>query len=509
MDNSNIKNKNKSKSMVVDYYGNPAQRKECRLIGDTYYKKGDTNVENSGQIYYIEDFKKSNGELGAWIKNVDGAESKIAYSITSGKYMLKENLTKAFNGDTREFCYIEYVDNLDKYDMCLISSSTYPVINTDTMYFDRSRGVWMRSKVNNRPFERTIRKNSSYYRNFSSDNYNIADADSSRALIKQYYKPTISKFANYVSQYTSTTFGIELENTWGRLSETMLFKLGVVPLKDGSVDGIEYASIIHTGKTAIQSILDMKDIGYMTCNKFNSTHFHMYAGDNTPKQLVALYQLYYQVQQEVWNIIPPFKKSFHFAVAKNGQDHCMNLPDLGILDYYNDSENTNKTKTIQKLYDDIFTIFHDGQAPCSQYNPDTKKHFKGKVRKWNYTGRYYNLNFWNVFFGSGTVEFRAVHGTFNWYKVMFYYLICNGIFEFAKNKADYILAEHKIDLEEILKNVYNEELADIILDFILERKRIYRKNRMQQVDCNNNEFDDENYKFSKLDAYINKIENGE
>ena len=45
------------------------------------------------------------------------------------------------------------------------------------------------------------------------------------------------------------TFGIEFETAGGFLPQHRLYELGLIPLRDGSITGIEFATVVLKGNT--------------------------------------------------------------------------------------------------------------------------------------------------------------------------------------------------------------------------------------------------------------------
>ena len=73
------------------------------------------------------------------------------------------------------------------------------------------------------------------------------------------------------------TFGIEFESQKGRIPNRYLYRLGLIPLRDGSIEGDEYATIPFRGKIRdLRALEDIVDImrKYISIDAENSLHVH-------------------------------------------------------------------------------------------------------------------------------------------------------------------------------------------------------------------------------------------
>ncbi len=487
---------------VITISGQSVPRAKARKIGDLYYKKGNLSKKDSGDCYLIEEtYYKANS-------------LKIAWDCIAKRYDLISRMVKCVDEEGKmSYCNLDSV-NIKELKFTR-RGSIVPTIQ-ENLYLGHRTGLYYRTQPNNTPYYDSLDSNLHHTYFLKLEGYNYSDSPYKEQMEIDFNESimSVSNFSKEVAKYVPFTFGNELECSWGRIPEHKLFQLHLLPVRDGSVNA-EYVSTIMSGEKGIQNILNYKDIGYLKADKFCSLHFHF--GNiidtnfenkksiyNFKKFVVGLYQICYQIQNDVWQICPPYKNNSQFFYEKKGKNHCMSLPNLGIHRL-----NLNKPSNVEKAFEDIFTLFHEGKPSSEDYNFINRCHFKGDDNKWNFNSRYYNFNFWNLFFNSSrTFEFRAFSGTFNYQKILCYFLICNAIIRYAKEYQNEIFKIKKYDLEDIVSKIYPEDIDEVLQDFILRRRREHLE-IVKTYKANNNfdEFKHDNiWTSNKLLKLINQYE---
>lgn len=146
------------------------------------------------------------------------------------------------------------------------------------------------------------------------------DKFNNRQILK--YKNTTYK----ASQYLKYTFGIEFETSQGYIPEDVCYESGLIPLRDGSISGPEYSTIVLKGNTGIALLNQQLDIlqEYTDFNKECSLHIHLGGFPLNARKIFKLYRVCYLLEKELASILPPltFNSSNYKA---NEKDYCKKL----------------------------------------------------------------------------------------------------------------------------------------------------------------------------------------
>lgn len=247
-----------------------------------------------------------------------------------------------------------------------------------------------------------------------------------------------------LSDYLKYTFGLEFETSEGIIPENRIFEDGLIPLRDGSISGLEYSTVVLEGNEGLnllsQQLKDLKK--YTNFNKECSLHIHFGGFPLEKDSLFRLYRLCYRLQEtgELSNLLPPltFRTS---AYKSSGKDYCKLLPCY---------------ESFEDLYYSLVGVPYLGSLeqphPC---DPD-------RSRKWNIHTRYYWVNFINSFCYkvNKTIEFRFLRPTFNRRKILVWMYIFNAILLYAEKKSLYEVKRARLGT--VIKAIYPRELAEKI-----------------------------------------------
>lgn len=497
--------------VVITYDGTSAKKSECRLIKGDFYKIGDPKVKDSGQCYRL--FNKSRNKKMYYRINT----GLIEWDWAKEEYVLLENFTDRLYGIVKEDGTKGYFTP-SKYDvvvvrnLCPILTGRGAARNSEILcinekvaqkYSDfQSSTDGFFYKLDDITYSRTNIKESEKYHNNTDhkyyygkelyagmgEYYNLSDSGG----IKEKITKSFHNFDLQPSQAAQVihkllgghSFGYEEETESGRLQANLLFKYGIVPLRDGSIKGHEFTSIPYDDAKGVEAYLQAFNYYKKFClvSQNNSLHYHfgnvfsdISDNEEFKKQFIALYMLYYYVQKEIWDIFPPYKKSNdYFKTKRDYKDHCKDLKSLRLTDNSIYSSGTLDKKELDRCFNDIFRLVNDGSPMDVNYNLSTRRHIKSGRNKWEINSRYHALNLFNVLFSdSRTVEFRAAPGTVNIDKALPWLLITNAILHFAKKNTRAIIeAKTKYSLNDIIigyqDNFGNSKVSQDKLDFIIE-----------------------------------------
>lgn len=279
----------------------------------------------------------------------------------------------------------------------------------DTYFEDYAEGVF-RLRSSYPKEEIRIRQTNDRLSPMGSGNiYSASDDEYCFQKVSKYWNEAdikISPYSKTIGKCIPYTFGLELECITGTLPIHIKNKYGIIICKDGSIRTgdiypPEYVTVPYKGGKGIQSVIDVtQEISKRSIfNEHCSLHVHFGGYKKTRLFTVALYELSRKIQDEIFWLVPYYKRD-EIRFAGKQKNYAKQLPDKlmkftkGNFDNY-----------VDILYNQLYR-FVANRVPDSEYNPSNRRNpFGGS--KWNISTRYYWINFVNMFFGShDTVEFR-------------------------------------------------------------------------------------------------------
>lgn len=521
---------------VVTFNGSTALREDCRKIKNEYYKVGNVFKKDSGGCFKIgEKFYRINSGLITW----DYEKQEYLLSNCDMIYgYVEKDVRGYFTPNPIKNVYIRHNCPLLN-NIILARESVVPCINTKVAelnsdflsyidgYYYNLKTLDEKDQVRSRIYHVKEFKRYYYgkepYKGFDSGTYNISES-SSVSVLKKVFELSPLDIQNYSKElykvFDGLSFGYEEETQGGRLPEYMLYKYGIVPLKDGSITGHEYTSIPYKDEKGLQAFIDAFANGYNShCAVDQNCSLHYHIGNifeklseqDTKLLLIAIYMLYFYIQNEVWEIIPPYKRSNeYFREKKEFKDHCKPIKTLQLIynNIYNQDGSINKDQ-LAYWFNILFRFVNDGVAQDSTFNFKSRIHIKSGQPKWHIDSRYYSINFYNALFApSRTVEFRAMSPTTNINKSLPWLLICVGIIRFAqKYTKEIIMHKTKFYLSDIIQEFqtnfgkndlsgnYGNTIAEYLINFVDQRRAECLEMYMTRTIFGREFQEDENYTF--------------
>lgn len=262
-----------------------------------------------------------------------------------------------------------------------------------------------------------------------------------------------------LGEFLRYSFGLEFETSMGYIPEDICIRDGLIPLRDGSISGLEYSTVVLEGNGGIslleQQLSTLKK--YTTFNKECSLHIHLGGFPLEKSAIFRLYSICKGLEGEIMQYVPEL--TFNTAQYKaSGKDYCKLLPSFSSFD---------------DLYHGLVgrRFFGDLTQP---HPADPDRH-----HKWNIHTRYFWLNLMNMvcYDVNKTVEFRLLRPTYNFSKITLWLYIMNAILRYAEmgsepeptvvSSGDPIFdALNRIRvptgrrLMDIIKAVYPEDIAE-------------------------------------------------
>lgn len=461
------------KDTVITVDGTEALKTECRKMLGEYYKIGDPKVEGSGQCYQIS---------GKFRREETGY---IVYDHTVGEYVLtNDSLIKGVIGfDGNKLIFGHFTAPKYMLQITDVVGSKHFLLNEDIVLNNRKYRYHMFSDsylhIGLSPaikFTQLPKVDNKYKQTLTYD---------SRPVMKSYTKeyedndipisPKVERIAPYLK---GLSFGIEFETVAGMVPIRYTKPLGLIPLRDGSISGLEYATIPYEGAKGLQATVEScKMLKRFTSYDDNcSLHLHIGNVPRTEKFFLALFKTLCLIQDEMFELFPLYKK-YNFGVKKKNYTQPFPLAKmLSKMDSVITDDN------IKENFSVLFEFLSGGQTYAEAGNSldkiDGHPSDPNGTRKWQIKSRYYWVNLIPLLFGNkATVEFRIHTPTTDINKVTYYLFMCTSIISFVKENTDHILSSkntHYGDLSYILMQQLRGadcRLLDFILNYVSGRRR--------------------------------------
>ena len=315
---------------------------------------------------------------------------------------------------------------------------------------------------------------------FKNNVYNIEDSNSFEILKDKYnnFKVDLSKDVKQAAKLIGDiSFGTEIEVNNGSIQQYYLNQLGVYVCKDGSIGYTpEFVTVPYSGAKGLQSLNNLFthvnkrcDVNY-TC----SLHYHIGNIRTDREFLVGLYKLITYVQEDLFKMLPYYKKNPDGVKEKN---YCKKLS----KSLYSSVPYVNYKQYVNTVYSKIQTFLLDNVSPSQTYNRKNKIHPNGKA-KWNYP-RYNNVNFINMFINNrNTIEFRKHHAITDPTRAINWLFICVAIIRFAEKNSARLLKE-EFNLTDVLnyyktnfKTEYSSKVSEYLIAYYKSRCEYFANN---------------------------------
>lgn len=251
------------------------------------------------------------------------------------------------------------------------------------------------------------------------------------------------------------TFGLEFETAGGYIPQHRLYELGLIPLRDGSITGIEYTTVVLKGNEGLNLLKQqMETLNTNTIfDKDCSLHIHLGGFKLDGKVLLMVNNLFCGCG--IAPYLPELTFHTHHYKTNREKNYC---------------EFNTRYYTFDEMYRSL--VGKDFYGDMHQPHP---KDLSG-IRKWNIKSRYKAVNFVNAvcYDGPKTIEFRMLRPTYNFDKVLGWLFVYGALIKYAEAHLSKPQSFYraKANLETILRSVYSEELANILCEFLRMSERI-------------------------------------
>jgi len=274
--------KKTKEKFVVTKSGLELPISKCKKIEGEYYKLGNVNVENSGECFLIgtkiilAENLIYDHELKTHISNVNN----------------NKNIVKGIVGiENNDFKIGFFTKNMIKNIMLFdISGKILQLMNKDIILNSELKNIY-REKLMDGNFYHILKIPAyEFVKIYTPDiKYKESLPYNSKEYIERslkFYNASKIEIEKEVSNASKLlldySFGLEFETIKGYLTNSDVFENGLIPLRDGSISGIEYVTIPLVGEKGLQTLKNSLTI-LNSKTKFNdSCSLHLHIG-NLPR----------------------------------------------------------------------------------------------------------------------------------------------------------------------------------------------------------------------------------
>lgn len=450
---------------IVDTALGKHPKDKCRFIDGTYHLIGDINIENSGEVYLINN---------RFVRFLTG---KIVFNHSIKQYQLRNSSLiegiVSFNGEEPVKGFFELSASNSLSIITLLTGEKLYVMDENIIPLSYreilSKGEYAHiSRLKARDFIRLKSVDQKYKESLSYDSKGITDKYTK--LFESNYKPVISPdIKNYAKSIGKLSFGLEFETIQGMIPEHKLACLPLIPLRDGSIAGLEYVTIPLSGEIGIQAIIDsVKELSKRT-DYDDSCALHLHIGNvpRTPEFITAFYKLTAHYQDEMFSMFPLYKK-YNFGVKR--KNYSKPFPVNLISPQIQPIIDIRNSKSVIDGFSPIFNYLAEA-ARFTDYGNDLNNvgshpRDPGGHSKWNINTRYYAVNFIPLIFGNHqTIEFRIHTPTYDTVKILDFLFMCSYLINYTIKHTAQILSTPTLFNNQPLSTLINGHiLNDIPLD---------------------------------------------
>lgn len=424
--------------IVKTITGQEHEESRCRLIDGKYYLIGDNTIEDSGDVYLInnryirasterivydhfnKEYRLKNASIIEGIIGTNGDEIILGYfsrnDLYNVKVVLKDGTEKlAISKNVLKYAFRERRSDGDFYHISIV----------DAISFNKLRSV-----------SREVKESLPY------DSKNSIDRVA--ANFEANYNPIICKGASSVGiALKHYTFGIEFETCNGIIPNSKLKHLPLIPLRDGSIGGIEYATIPLQGERGVQAIIDsVEELKSRTdFGDDCSLHLHIGGMPRTVEFILAFYKMISFFQNEMFEMFPLYKK-YNFGVKR--KNYSSPFPFETINFKMEPSIDVRNKSQLIKNFDKLFVYLSGGHS-FGEYDNDLKNVLNHPQdpngnAKWNIKNRYSFVNLIPLIFGNHkTIEFRIHTPTYEVNKIVNFLMLNTFMIDYVSQNINNIL----------------------------------------------------------------------
>lgn len=446
---------------IVTYNGEKALKKNCRFIKGEFYIKNKQCFNIDGMWYRINSgYIALDHETGKYslIKGSNMIKGVVSYDPEKDAIVLGYFTPDPYK-NVKVATLIGYYSALNKY-----------ILPDPYFYFDKYNLQYNHNSIKRSSNWNKINTNGCLSNHpYGELPYNLRNVKEdkiekvrniSEKIIDNIKIPV--NICKKIDKLQSYTYGFEFETNAGIIPANELAESGLIPLRDGSIRGIEYVTLPQTsfniGKSIIKVCNTLNE--FTTISENESLHLHIGNIGHVDKKFVGVfYTLCCVLEDEIFSMFPKLYANTSKFKAR-GKDY--NKPLVKAL--------VDADPLI--TFDNVSTFLASGKkymgfGSSHPSDPDSS-------HKWQVDTRYYFCNLINLLFGNNkTIEFRVHTPSRNPIKLMNWVFICSAIVEYTKFlvKNDISMSSIKgLTLDKIISHVYDFRISSYLSSYIRFRK---------------------------------------
>jgi hypothetical protein len=424
------------KKLVITINKEKLPLDQCRYVDGAYYKIGDITIKDSGDCYLIN---------GKFYREETG---KIVYDYRINQYVIRNmNIIKGVIGFDENNVPILGNFSLTGSEVILNTPTERLFVIDEKIIIDNQE---YREKISNGEYYHISLLSSKDFivKEIPSNEYKTSLPYDSKGITEDFIKDYDNlelrinpKLESYAEILKGLSFGFEFETIKGFIPDRVLKKIGLIPLRDGSISGIEYVSVPMTGGKGLHVLMEaIKELNKRT-EYDNSCALHLHLGNipRTKEFILAFFLVTLKYQEEIFSMFPLYKK-YNFGVKRKNYSQPYNLFQfLSKIDSSIDQNNLNKN--FKCLFDYLNQDYYPleeikGDLNLVEYHPADKE----GNQKWNIKYRYHFHNFIPLIYGNKqTIEFRIHTPTYDVNKILSFLFLNASLINFTKRHEREIL----------------------------------------------------------------------
>ena len=344
--------KNTKEKFVVTINNETLPISKTRKYDSGFYKIGDNKVKDSGDCYLMENGSYYRVETEQIVWDYSTNEYSFTKGLTFG--VIDDKLNKGYFKKDMNSVIVEMEDG---YKMYVLNKST---IEKNYAFREKlSDGNFYHiSRMKAYDFIKKVPPTNDYKTSLPYDSKDILEQNIMN--YEKYYIPSLklNNEENISKLIQDLSFGLEFETIAGQIPKNIHNRLGLIPLRDGSIAGLEYVTIPLSGVKGICNIVEsVKELKYRTeYNDTCSMHLHIGNIPRTPEFITAFFKLTLALQDEIFSMFNLYKK-YNFRYKNKNYSAPFNTYDiLSRLDPVITKDN------LIKNFDVIFTELSEGYS---------------------------------------------------------------------------------------------------------------------------------------------------
>lgn len=457
---------------VTTLNGEVLDASECVKIKNKYYKIGNKNIENSGDCYLID---------GSYLTVESG---DVVFNITINQYVhAASNVTKGVISMSKdgELTFAYFTPSIENVIVQLPDESYKTFINVSLidkrMEYVENMMDGTFAHISLLPISKLTSKKAPNvdYKNNLSYGADILGGEMQRIIDNITFYDSASSINEFVKILGNKTFGVEFETVEGIIPHYLLPETGLIPLRDGSIKGIEYSTGILQGRKGLQMLIN-------ACNELNtrtnyndscSLHYHIGGVPRTKEFILAMHLATLAVQNELFRIHPVYKEDNLRVKSKN-----YSKP-FDIMEWMSKYDRSINSSNIDRNFNKLFQYLSQGRS-FADYGGDlnnVKSHPSDESgrQKWHIKTRYHVINLVPLLFTNlKTVEFRIHLPDTNINHVMANLMINVMLVNYVERNVEQILSGSYTSLsltDIILSSATSSRMSDFLITHMSNMRR--------------------------------------